>query len=131
MEPKTASQKYHYISHRMLQDMQHRCMARTAPEEWNLAADYGEHDVKSAEFIRTYRTQDFQGGVLLRRYEAEVSDSGSRSMKKALPKIAEDTADDSLYLRCFDDIYGFRAKNEGKGRHLFYLNPWEVVMYWH
>ena len=56
--------------------------------------------------------------------------SGSRSINQALPKIVEDTADDNLYLCCFDDIYGFRAKNEGKGRHIFYLKPWEFVMYW-
>ena len=62
MEQKTAGQRYHYITHRMLQDLQHRCIARTMPEEANLAANWGEHDVKNAEFIRTYQSTDFQGG---------------------------------------------------------------------
>jgi len=33
VQQKNAAQKYHYITHRMMQDMQHRCIARTAPEE--------------------------------------------------------------------------------------------------
>ena len=60
LEKKSASQKHHYITHRIMQDVQHRHMARTAPEEWNQAANWGEHDVKNAEFIRTLMTQDFQ-----------------------------------------------------------------------
>ena len=54
MQQKNAAQKYHYITHRMMQDMQHRCIARTAPEEWNLAANWHEHDAKNAEFIRSF-----------------------------------------------------------------------------
>ena len=113
-----------------MQDMQHRCIARTAPEEWNLAANWDSHDATIVEFIRTYMTQDFQGGALLRRYEAEISPSGNRSVTKALPKIGDQAPSDSMYLRCFDDVYGFRAKNEGKGRLLYYLNPWEFLMLW-
>ena len=37
-------------------------MRRTAPEEWNLAVNYHEHDVRAAEFIRTYMSIDFNGG---------------------------------------------------------------------
>ena len=124
MEKKSAPQKYHYITHRLMQDMQHKCIARTAPEEANLAANWDSHDVMNAEFIRTHRAQDFNGGVLLQRYEAEVSLSGIRSVNKVLPKIGDKEASDNIYLRCFDDVYGFRCKNEGKGRHLYYLIHW-------
>lgn len=63
MEAKTSAQKYHYITHRILQDLQHRCIARTMPEETNVAANWDEQDVTNAEFIRTYQTADFQGGL--------------------------------------------------------------------
>ena len=130
MEKKTANAQYHYITHRMLQDMQHRCTARTAVEETNLAANWDDHDVKKAEFIRTYRTQDFPGGVLLRRFEAEMRGTETRDVHKELPAYRDTVPSDDLYLRCFDDIYGFRAQNSGKGRHLYYLNPWEFLMLW-
>ena len=89
MSCKTASQKYHYITHRMLQDTQHRCIARTAPEEWNLAAYWHQQDVTNAEFIRTYRSQNFQGGQLLRRYEAEQKMQEIRNVAKILPAMGD------------------------------------------
>ena len=46
-------------------------MRRTAPEEWNLAANYQHGDEASLEFVRTYMSIDFKGGVLLRRLEQE------------------------------------------------------------
>ena len=61
LEPKTANQKYHYLTHRVLQDLQHRCIKRAATEEWNLAVNWHPQDVKSAEFFRTYRSQEFPG----------------------------------------------------------------------
>ena len=130
MESKTANQKYHYITHRMLQDTQHRCIARTTPEEWNLAANWNKHDVKSAEFMRTYMNKDFQGSLLLRRHEAERSCESTRNIKKQLPAKGDSEPAEDLYLRCFDDVYGFRARNLGKGRHLYFLNPWEFLMLW-
>ena len=50
LEDKSAGQRWHRITHRVLIDQQHRRMRRTAPEEWNLAANYHEHDVTKAEF---------------------------------------------------------------------------------
>ena len=35
-----------------------------------------------------------------------------------------------MYLRCFDDVYGFRAMCEGFGKNLYYLSPWEFLMLW-
>ena len=130
MEAKTGAQKYHYMTHRMLQDLQHRCITRTMPEESNLAANWDEHDVKKAEFIRTYLSVDFRGSALLRRYESEISEKPSRDLRKVLPKVGDKEVDEDLYLRCFDDIYGFRGKNEGFSRHVFFLNPWEFLMLW-
>ena len=109
-EKKSANQKYHYMSHRLLQDFQHRCIQRPAPEEWNLAANWHEHDVKNAEFFRTYRSQDFPGRLLLRRLEAEQKQQERTDIRKVLPTIQDnERVTDHIYLKCFDDIYGFRG----------------------
>ena len=61
LRDKSAGQRWHRLTHRMLIDQQHRCMRRTAPEEWNLAVNYHEQDVTTAEFIRTYMSIAFNG----------------------------------------------------------------------
>ena len=61
LKDKTAGQRWHRLTHRILIDQQHRCCRRTAPEEWNLAINYHEQDVTSAEFVRTYRSVVFNG----------------------------------------------------------------------
>ena len=131
MEKKKPNQKYHYITHRILQDLQHRCIQRTAPEETNLAANWHEHDCTNAEFIRTYMNQDFVGGVLLKRLDQESKLEGERSLTKKLPEKKKELSENTeLYLRCFDDVYGFRAMCEGFGKNIYYLSPWEFLMLW-
>ena len=49
------------VTNRMLSDLQCRGMLRPATEEMNLAANSVSHDTMNAEFIRTFRTQGFQG----------------------------------------------------------------------
>jgi len=71
-----------------------------------------------------------KGGVLLRRYESELAEKPSRSIQKVLPKVGAEEPDEEMYLRCFDDLYGFRGKNEGFSRHVYFLSPWEFVMLW-
>ena len=61
LKDKTAGQRWHRLTHRILIDQQHRCMRRTAPEEWNLAINYHEQDATSAEFVRTYMSVVFNG----------------------------------------------------------------------
>ena len=68
---KSVGAKWHRMTHRVLQDLQHRCMLRTAPEEVNLAINANEHDVKNAEFLRTFMSADFPGGQLVQRLEQE------------------------------------------------------------
>ena len=107
------------ITHRVLVDFQHRCMRRTAPEEWNLCANYQEHDPTCAEFLRTYRSVDFPGGQLLKRLEAEVESKPVRENYKMLPG-------DAKWVRCFDDLYGYRGSNE----LVYLLRAWEFLMHW-
>ena len=59
MKDKSVGQRWHRITHRVLVDFQNRCMRRTAPEEWNLSANYHEQDPTAAEFLRTYVSIEF------------------------------------------------------------------------
>ena len=130
-EKKSANQKYHYMSHRLLQDFQHRCIQRPAPEEWNLAANWHEHDVTNAEFFRTYRSQDFPGRLLVRRLEAEQKQQERTDIREVLPTTEDnERVTDHIYLKCFDDIYGFRGGPTGYSRNVYYLNAWEFMMWW-
>ena len=113
MDKKKPNSKYHYMTHRILQDFQHRCIQRTAPEEQNLAANWHEHDVRSAEFLRTYMNHDFPGLLLLRRLQQETNLEVQRDLKKVLSeKKREIVSTEEIYLKCFDDMYGFRAMCE-------------------
>ena len=89
LEDKTAGQQWHRITHRMLTDLQHRVMKRTAPEEWNLAAYYHEHDITRAEFLRTYDAADFKGRQLVQRLEDEVKKKSQRVSLKVIPTAAD------------------------------------------
>ena len=101
MQQKSGNQKYHYMSHRILQDFQHRCIARPAPEEWNLATNWHPHDVTNAEFFRTYRSMDFPGGyccVVWRQSKRSATDPTSRKyclrsiMRKSLISCTYDVS---------------------------------------
>ena len=119
MKDKSVGQQWHRITHRMLVDFQHRCVRRTAPEEWNLCASYQEHDPTTAEYIRTYMSVDFNGGQLLARLEFENSPQKVRSSWKYLPSVGS-------ILRQLDDLYGVR----GNHPWVFLLSPWEWHMHW-
>ena len=60
-------------------------MRRTAPEEWNLSANFQEQDPTCAEFLRTYRSVEFPGGQLIRRLESEQQAQPMRETWKFLP----------------------------------------------
>jgi len=105
-------------------------MVRPATTEWNLAVNWHEQDVQNAEFLRTYRSQTFAGGLLLRRLEAEQSKHSQRDVIKELPAVGDKEVPEHLYLRCFDDIYGFRGDGNGYSRHVYYLSPWEFLTHW-
>jgi len=126
MEDKAVGKQWHRITHRVLQDLQHRCMRRTAPEEFNLASNYHPHDIRAAEFIRTYRSVDFPGGALIRRFELEHSKADATQTKKVLPARHAPVDSQELWLKQFDELYGYRGNNG----EVYLLSPWEFVMLW-
>ena len=71
IQSKSNKEQYHRVANRMLGDLEFRGHAKASTEEVNLSANSHEQDVTAAEFIRTYRTQTFAGGQLLRREKHE------------------------------------------------------------
>ena len=125
MEDKSAGQRWHKITHRILGDLQHRCMTSTAPEEWSLAANHHPHDVMNAEFLLTYRSVDFPGCRFIRRLEAQVQGVGERDAKKVVPsKQKQGTS--PLFLKDLVVFYGFR----GTDPRVYRLNSREFLRMW-
>lgn len=126
---KTATQRMHQITNRVFMDIHHRCAARPANEEWNLAAFWHAEDVTNAEFIRTYRSATFPGGQLVQRLEDELVRKPQRMQRKGLPTRRYETKDpttENVVLQHFPDLYGYRGEHPA----VFYLNPWEFAMLW-
>jgi hypothetical protein len=123
---KTPGQQWHRISHRVLQDIQHRCMLRTAPEEVNLSINAHAHDVMNAEFVRTFMSQDFPGGQLVKRLEHELNEEMERRVNKVVPVRMSSLGQAPIFVHNFEDIYGFR----GEDPRVYYLSPWEFLMHW-
>ncbi len=64
-------QQMHRVTNRVVTDLTQRCTLRLATEEFNLCVNMDEHDVTNAEFIRTFRSDNFPGGLLVRRWKQE------------------------------------------------------------
>ena len=118
------AQIHHRISYKVFEDLEHRCMLRTAPEEWNMAANYHSHDVKNAEFLRTYRDVSFPFWQLRQRFLLECSAESKAKCKKVVPSVLPSTSE--KYVKMFADFYGYR----GDGRRVYLLSPWEFLMHW-
>ena len=129
MEKKTPAQRYHRATHRALLDLEHRCLRRTAAEEWNLATNVDEQDRTAAEFVRTFRSSEFNGRALLAKHESEKKKE-SVAVKKVVPEMKEELDEETeVWLQHFPDLYGYRGKNDkNAGVHL--LSPWEFLCYW-
>ena len=129
LEDKSDGQKWHRVTQRILVDLNHRCTSRPVVEEWNLAVYGSEQDVTNAEFIRTFRSETFPGGLLVTRLEEEMRNSSSSIRKIIPPSKAKQASADELFLKHFPDLYGFRA-TPSTNRSVYYLNPWEFVSLW-
>lgn len=126
LQDKTPGQQWHRITHRVLTDLQHRMVARTAPEEWNLASRWHDHDPTTAEFNRTYMSDDFPGGQLLRCLESEEKRLDQQTWQKVVPKAHGRSSGPEDLLRHFPDFYGYRGNHPS----VYYLSAWEFAMLW-
>jgi hypothetical protein len=127
IQNRSHAQQYHHVANRMLGDLEFRGHARPATEEFNLAANFNEKDAKSAEFIRTFRTQHFCGAALLHRLSAETkkqTEIFSRVSK--VPFRSAWGRKKNMPSNSFEELYGFRGHDE----RFYYLSPWEFTMWW-
>ena len=99
MKDESFGQRWHRITHRVLVEFQHRCMRRTAPEEWNLSANDHDQDPTAAEFLRTYRSIEFPGGQLVKRLEAEQEGQAVRENLKFLLGSGTTNTENTKWLR--------------------------------
>jgi hypothetical protein len=93
---------------------------RTATEEFLLSSRYKPHDPLAAEFIRTFRSQNFNGKFYLERYEALCKNDALVEVRVLLPKNAAGKGAVDVAA-----LYGFRST----APDLFFLSPWEFVQW--
>ena len=124
LKDKSVPQIHHRISHKVFLELAHRCMLRTAPEEWNLASNYHPNDVTNAEFLRTYRNVVFPSWHLRQRLLLECSADSTAKCKKVVPSVLPTTSE--KYVKMFADLYGYR----GDDCRVYRLSPWEFLMHW-
>ena len=101
-------------------------MTRTALEESNLAACWNDQDPTAAEFMRTYRSIDFQGCQLLQRLKDEERRAQQKTRQKFVPKAKGQGSGPGDLVRRFVDFYGYRGSRPA----VYYLNALEFVMMW-
>jgi len=120
----SASRQLSRVTNRMISDLQCRGMLRPATDETNLAANSAAHDNMNAEFIRTFRTQSFQGRLILQRLEAELRQDAKQVNWILLPACHKLSINSTCKSIPHVAAYGFR------GRHpsVYYLSPWEFCM---
>ena len=96
LNDKSQGKKWHRITHRILTDLHHRSIRRTAAEEWNLALHCHLGDIFAGEFVRTYLSAPFSGISLVRRLELNEKNTPSMETPKRLTG--------SENFRFFDDL---------------------------
>ena len=121
----SSSRQLARVTNKMLTDLQCRGMLRPATEESNLAANSVAHDEMNAEFIRTFRTQSFEGRRYLERLEWELKQDAKQVTWVHLPACRKLSIHSNYALTPHAAAYGFR------GRHpsVYYLSPWEFCMF--
>lgn len=117
---KTASAQLAHVTNRMFTTLEGKGILRMATEEFMLSFRYKPHDPLSAEFIRTFRHQEFHGKFYLDRYEALSNKKKTVDMNIVLPRT-------HMNKIVFDEVslYGFRDCHP----NLFFLSPWEFYQW--
>ena len=117
---KSASAQLAHVVNRMFTTLESKGILRVASEEFLLASRYKPHDSLAAEFIRTFRHQNFPGKFFLDRFEALSQGKKEMDVRVVLPKNAAGKGVVDVV-----SLYGFRPKLVD----LFYLSPWEFVQW--
>ena len=117
---KTASAQLAHIVNRMFTTLEGKGILRACTEEFLLSSRYKPHDPLAAEFIRTFRHQNFPGKFFLDRYEALAAGKHEMDVRVLLPKQAAGKGIVDMV-----SLYGFRPRDSP----CFFLSPWEFVQW--
>ena len=115
-----ASAQLAHVVNRMFVTLEGRGILRACTEEFMLASRSNEYDPLSAEFITTFRQQNFHGKFYLDCYQSLKT---GKSMTKNLAMPAK-----GQHVIAYDEVnsYGYRPPHPD----LFYLSPWEFVQWY-
>ncbi len=120
---KTAAAQVAQVTNRLITTLEGKGILRSAGESFTLAGKAMRADELNAEFVRTFRSQNFNGSCYLHKLEAlrkpGMKAQGVRVMlpsSKSTPYFAGPEV----------DLYGFR----GEDPRLLYSSPWEFNTYW-
>ena len=80
----------------------------------------------TAEFIRSYRSVTFPGQRFVNLLESEMKGETKRLRKGVLPVRAEPVEKEVIRTYHLEELYGYRGRDE----RVYYLNPWEFMMFW-
>ena len=126
LKDKSAGRQWYRTCNKMMTDWNHNCTMRTAPEECNLSANQHEQDPMNAEFIRSYMTKSFPGQRFVRLLESEMKRDPARSRKGVLPVRSDPVEKEEIRTYHLEELYGYRGCDE----RVYYLSPWEFLMFW-
>ena len=126
LKDKSAGRQWYKMSNRVITDLNHRCTVRPAPEECNLSGNLHPQDPTVPEFTRSYRTQTFPGKRFLSLLEAQLEAGQANRRKGVLPVRAAAVVKEEIRTHRLEEIYGYRGRDE----RVYYLSPWEFVMFW-
>ena len=111
----------------MLGDLEFRGCARPITEEYNLAANYNQDDVLQAEYYRTFASNQFLGGNILRLLRSQKKTSSAEITHYTFfRKRVGYTKKKGGFEAPWEQKYGFRGDHSG----FYYLSPWEFTQWW-
>ena len=116
-----ASAQLAHVVNRMFVTLEGKGILRASTEEFMLASRHKRHGPLAAEFIRTFRHQNFHGKFYLDFYDAMQKLGENKTKSVQLPRKGQQTIE-------YDEVsaYGYRSPHPD----VFYLSPWEFAQWY-
>ena len=123
----TAAAQLAQVTNRLITTLEGKGILRTAPEAFNLSGKSNNKDELQAEFVRTFRSVNFNGSELLSRLEfVSKRNATHQYVPVTLPPRKHQDLRGYVAVQKDVDIYGFR----GNDSRVYYLSAWEFCTHW-
>ena len=120
---KTAAAQVAQVTNRLITTLEGKGILRSAAESFTLCGKAKQKDELYPEFVRTFRSVNFNGSCYLNKLEA----LRKPGVKAQGVRIRLPSSQLSPFFAAPDvDVYGFR----GEDPRLLYLSPWEFLTNW-